>query len=382
MFTKVLILSTSVGAGHVRAAEALEHAFLELDAAREVRQADALAYANKMYSRLYVKGTSYMVNRMPTVAGWLYTALDKPWRNERQRTAFDRLNTRPLVGLLQQYQPELVVCTHFLPAGILSSLKATDLRTPRQTTVITDLDVHAIWLTRGCDHYFVALDEARSRLEGCGIAADHISVTGIPVDPVFSRPKSQRDMRHKHGLLPDRSTLLVSAGRLRPGPLDAIMTALATLRRPVQVIIVCGGNEAVRQRVERAVTRFAVDALVTVKIVGFSSEMDELMAASDILIGRPGGLTTAEALASELAFVIITPTPGQEERNADHLLAKGTAIRCQDLSLLADTIERLLDDTNRLQSMKESAARIGRPRAALEVVETLLRLRKSRWNSE
>jgi len=380
MFTKVLILSSSVGAGHVRAAEALERAFLESGAARDVRHVDTLKYANKLYSWLYVEGNSYMVHRMPTVAGWLYDALDKPWRNERQRVAFDRFNSRPLVRMLQEYQPEIAVCTHFLPAGILSSLKAADRRTPRQTTVITDLDIHAMWLSRGCEHYFVAIDEARARLEGFGIAAHQITVTGIPVDPVFSLPKNKSEMRHKHGLPDGRPTILVSAGRLRLGPLEHIMNSLATLRRQVQAIIVCGGNEEVRKRVEQSVTRLPADALVTFKIVGLSSEMDELMAASDIFVGRPGGLTTAEALASGLAFVIVTPIPGQEERNSDHLLEEGVAIRCNDLSLLAYKLERLLDDTKRLQSMKESATRIARPRAAFAVVETLLGLRGNRWN--
>ena len=101
MFTKVLILSTSVGAGHVRAGEALERAFLELGAAREVLHVDTLEYATKLYSSLYERANSYMVHRMPAVAGWLYDALDKPWQNERQRVAFDRLNTRPLTRMLQ-----------------------------------------------------------------------------------------------------------------------------------------------------------------------------------------------------------------------------------------------------------------------------------------
>jgi processive 1,2-diacylglycerol beta-glucosyltransferase len=378
MFSKVVILSTSVGAGHTRAAEALERAFLDLGAAREVRHVDALKYANRIYASLYVKATSYMVHRMPVVARWSFDALDKPWKNDRQRVAFDRLNARPLVRMLQDYQPEIAVCTHFLPAGILSSLTPSDRRTPRQVTVITDLDVHAIWLSRSCEHYFVALEESRERLKTFGIAADRISGTGIPVDPAFSLPKNKSEICDKHGLQENCPTILVSAGRLRRGPLERVMHSLMSLRRKAQIIVVCGGNEDLKKRVEQDVSRLSVDALVTFKIVGYTRDMDEFMAVCDIMVGRPGGLITAEALASGLAFVIVKPTPGQEERNADHLLEAGAAIRCNDLSLLTYKIERLLDDPRRLQFMKQSAARMGRPRSALDVVDTLLRLRGNR----
>jgi processive 1,2-diacylglycerol beta-glucosyltransferase len=378
MFSKVAILSTSVGAGHTRAAEALERAFLDLGAARQVRHIDALKYANRMYASLYVKANSYMVHRMPVVAGWLYDALDKPWKSERQRVAFDRLNTRPLVRMLQDYQPEIVVCTHFLPAGVLSSLTPSDRPTPRQVTVITDLDVHAIWLSRSCEHYFVALDESRERLKAFGIAAERISVTGIPVDPAFALPKNKSAICDKHGLLENCPTILVSAGRLRRDPLERVMHSLMSLRCNAQIIVVCGGNEDLRKRVSQDVSRLSVDALVTFKIVGYTRDMDELMAVSDIMVGRPGGLTTAEALASGLACVIVKPIPGQEERNADHLLEAGAAIRCNDLSLLTYKIERLLDDPTRLDFMKQNAARMGRPRSALDVVDTLVRLRANR----
>jgi len=209
---KVLILSASAGAGHIRAAEALEKAFKQSGATREIRNIDVLNYTNKVFRHLYSKAYIDMVNRMPEVMGWLYDHLDKPWKNERRRLALDRLNTRPLIKLLEDYNPDIAVCTHFLPAEILSWLKAKKRITCEQAIVVTDMDVHAMWLCRHYEQYFVALEETRVHMEKLGIDADKLTVSGIPIDPVFSLTKDKRAMRFKHGLSLDKTTILVSAG--------------------------------------------------------------------------------------------------------------------------------------------------------------------------
>src|SRR6267142_2342542 len=176
MFKKVLILSASAGAGHIRAAEAVEHAFIELKAAEEVRNLDVLQYTNKVFRNLYSKAYIDAVNRAPELLGWLYDYLDKPWKNERRRLAFDKLNTRPFVKLLQQERPDVVVCTHFLPAEIISWLKAKERISTRQAIIVTDFDVHAMWLVHHFEHYFVALDETRDR-KSTRLNSSHMSIS-------------------------------------------------------------------------------------------------------------------------------------------------------------------------------------------------------------
>ena len=173
MLKKVLLLSASAGAGHVRAAEAIEKAFKEVDdgEGREVQHLDILNYTNKVFRHLYSKAYIDLVNKLPEVPGWVYDKLDKPWKNERRRLALDKLNTRPLVKLLREYQPDLIVCTHFLPAEIVSWLKAKERLASRQVIIVTDFDVHAMWLVHHYEHYFVAIDEARAYLEALGIPA-------------------------------------------------------------------------------------------------------------------------------------------------------------------------------------------------------------------
>jgi processive 1,2-diacylglycerol beta-glucosyltransferase len=372
MFKKVLILSASAGAGHIRAAEAVERAFAQMHAAEEVRHIDVLQYTNKLFRHLYSKAYLEMVNKMPEVLGWLYDQLDKPWQNERRRLALDKLNTRPLVKFLKNYQPDIIVCTHFLPAEIISWLKAKERIASRQAIVVTDFDVHALWLCHHYERYFVALDETRVHMEKLGIPNAKLTVTGIPIDPLFALHKDKRAMRDKHDLQPDVMTILVSAGGFGVGPVEHILESLSGMRHPAQVVALCGRNQELKSRLDHLAASLSHAGNIKIKTIGYTTEMDELMSASDILLGKPGGLTTSEALAKELVFVIVNPIPGQEERNSDHLLEEGVAIRCNNLPALAFKIDRLLDDPARFAHMQAQSRRLARPHAAREVVNSLL----------
>jgi len=376
MLKRVLLLSASAGAGHIRAAQAIEKAFAEIGEEtgelREVHHFDILNYTNKIFRHLYSKAYIDLVNKMPEVPGWFYDKLDKPWKNERRRLALDKLNTRPLVKLLREQQPDLIVCTHFLPAEIVSWLKAKERLSSRQVIIVTDFDVHAMWLVHHYEHYFVALEEARVYLEALGIPPEKITVSGIPIDPIFARQKDKQEMRAKHGLATDRTTILLSAGGFGVGSVDALIAALMPLQHPAQIVAICGRNEELLQRLSRQAARLKSDATVLVKPFGYTKEMDELMTAADIVLGKPGGLTTCEALAKGLAFVIVNPIPGQEERNSDHLLEAGVGIRANNLPTLAYKLDRLLADPARFATMQANSRRMGRPNAAKEIVQQLI----------
>lgn len=360
-FNRVLILSASAGAGHMRAADALEHAFKKAKAAVDVRHLDVLQLTNKLFRRLYSKAYLDLVNSSPELLGWFYDYLDTPWKHDQRRLILDKLNTRPLVKFLRDFDPDMIVCTHFLPAEIVSWLKAKRRLASRQAIVVTDLDVHAMWLCRNYEHYFVPLEETREHLIKLGVAAQKVTVSGIPIDPVFSERKNQLEMRRKHGLRADVTTILLSAGGFGVGPVEHLVQALLEVKHPTQVVAVCGRNEELKTRIEDLNRHRPRSSKVSVKPIGFTKEMDEYMSAADMIVGKPGGLTTSEALAKGLLLVIVNPIPGQEERNSDHLLEEGVAIRCNNLPVLAYKIDRLLDDRKRLAAMRANVKRIARP---------------------
>lgn len=374
MFNKLLILSASAGAGHIRAAQAIEQAALRLNAAKEITHIDTLEYTNKVFRNLYSKAYIEMVNSAPEVLGWLYDHLDTPWKRERRRLAVDKLNTRPFMKFVKKYEPDAIICTHFLPAEIVSWMKAKEKLTAPQGIIITDFDAHALWLCHNYEQYFVALEETSVHLNKLGIWPDKISVTGIPVDPIFSEYKDKQEMRAKYGLHLDKPTILISAGGFGVGPIELIMKALLQSKHPLQIIAICGKSKELKQQMDSFAASLPLNSPISIKPVGFTKDMDEYMSASDILLGKPGGLTTSEALTKGLVFVIFNPIPGQEERNSDHLLENHVAIRCNNLPTLAYKLDRLLDDKERFLSMQDNAKKLACPSAAQEIVKKMLSL--------
>jgi processive 1,2-diacylglycerol beta-glucosyltransferase len=374
MLRRVLILSASAGAGHIRAAQAVEKAFNHLGTLSEVRHLDVLNYTNKLFRHFYSKAYIDLVNKMPEVPGWMYDKLDRPWKNERRRLALDKLNTRPLVKLLREYNPDFIVCTHFLPAEIVSWLKAKERLRSRQAVVVTDFDVHAMWLVHHYEQYFVAIEEAHVYLEALGIPQTKITVTGIPIGPIFAEQKDKLGMRAKHGLEEDRLTILLSAGGFGVGSVEPLIDAIKNLKHKAQVVAICGKNEELRKRLDKAAAKANASDNVQIKPIGYTQEMDEYMAASDLVIGKPGGLTTSEGLAKGLAFVVVDPIPGQEERNSDHLLEAGVAIRCNNLPTLPYKLDRLLSEEGRLEQMQAASKRLGRPNAARDIVNRVVEI--------
>jgi processive 1,2-diacylglycerol beta-glucosyltransferase len=365
---RVLILSTSAGAGHVKAGEAVAKAFAADDRVEKVVHEDALKYTNKLfrdfYSTLYFK----LVKNAPGLIGYFYRTSDEPWKSDAVRQQFDRLNTRALVKFIRQFDPDMIVCTHFMPAGIIAHLIETEDLRAQLSIIVTDFDCHAMWLSRIFHHYFVAIDETKVHLEALGLPSNRITVSGIPIDPVFAEPIDRAAVRKSYGLQPDLPTVLLSAGAVGGAPAELIVQRLEDgVRQEVQTIVICGRNEELREKVLKQVEgnpRFCV--------LGFTDRMAELMKISDLFIGKPGGLTTSELLACGLPLAIIQPIPGQEERNSDHLLEQGIAIKCNELTTLAYKVDRLLGDPARLAAMRRNALALGRPHAARTVVETLL----------
>jgi processive 1,2-diacylglycerol beta-glucosyltransferase len=372
---RVLLLSASSGAGHVRAAEALEKAFAARgDSVAE--HIDTIHYVSKLFKSVYDKTYISMVRRAPELMGLLYDRTDKPWENMRRRLALDRVNSGPLIRLLKRVQPNLCVATHFLAGEIIAWLIAKEKLAARHAVVVTDYDVHALWLVKTVDRYFVAMEESAEYLVRIGVAREKIRITGIPVDPLFATPLDRVAARRALQLDPSATMLLISAGGYGIGPVEQLVKDLVALQKPWQIVAIAGKAEKVRKRLEEIahVAGKLDSGAQRLVAVGFTKEMDKYMAAADLLVGKAGGLTTSEALARSLPMALIEPIPGQEERNADHLLEAGAAIRCNNLPAAAWKIATLLDDGGRLSRMREAAQRMGKPNAAAQIAEEALTL--------
>jgi processive 1,2-diacylglycerol beta-glucosyltransferase len=371
---KVLILSASAGAGHVRAAEALLKVCQAHPQVGQVQHWDMLKYTSRLFRHIYSQVYLDLINRAPKMLGWIYDTTDTPWRREKMRLAFDKFNAGPFLKAAAAFAPNLIICTHFTPAVLTAWLYENGRLPVRPSIAVTDFDCHAMWLTHSYQHYFVMLEETRAHMERLGIDPTCISVSGIPVDPVFMEEKTPEQARRRLGLDLHLFTILVVAGGYGVGPVETMIDELFRIRRRAQIVVIAGQGEELKQKLDQIAARRNGKEPVQMVVIGYTILMDEYMAAADLLLGKAGGLTTSEALARRLPICIVNPIPGQEQRNADHLLEAGAAIRCNNIAALAWKLERLMDDPNRLAAMRRHAAELARPAAATTIVNTLLEM--------
>jgi processive 1,2-diacylglycerol beta-glucosyltransferase len=365
---RVLILSASVGTGHNVAASVLEDAF-RAHPDVVVQSQDVLAMTNEAYAKLYSDTYQMVAKRMPWLLGWVYDINDAPFTNEQPlRKLWDMLNAQPVVRFIKEYQPDLCICTHFTPAGIVAQMMATDQLDTSLSVVTTDYDFQGMWLSQTFNRYFVAREESKARLIDLGVEAERVTVSGIPVRPVFGQPVNRAAVLDSYELRHDQPVIVVSAGAVGAGPALDIVMQIMKMRQPVQCVVVCGTNERLLREVEAA----TLPRAAMFRVLGYTDDMPNLVRVATLFVGKPGGLTTSECMATGTPMAIVMPIPGQEERNADYLLEEGAAVRCNDLATIAFKLDRLLADQERLERMRANARRIGRPDAAQIIAATAL----------
>jgi processive 1,2-diacylglycerol beta-glucosyltransferase len=379
MATRILVLSAAVGAGHVRAAQAVELALRRVLPDAHVRNVEVLGLTNAAFRRVYGKAYLDLVNKAPHVLGYFYDLLDRPSAtgrvsSDRLRLAVQKLNLQRFIRLLEAEPWDLIINTHFLPAEIIASLRKRDRLSVPQVTVTTDFETHRLWVNDPCERYFTATEEGALYLRAWGVPENVDTIaTGIPIHPSFDEPKDRGTCLARQGLVGDRPVVLQLAGGFGVGPIERIYRALLDVEPPLEIVVGTGRNEKAAGQLQAIVppTRHRV------KLLGFTDQIDELMGAADLVVSKPGGLTTSETLARGAAMVIVNPTPGQESRNSDFLLENGAAIKANNLATLAYKVTHLLRDADRLAGVKANARRLGRPRAAFDVVKRSLELIKT-----
>jgi processive 1,2-diacylglycerol beta-glucosyltransferase len=374
----LLIMSASVGAGHLRAAEALEAAFRQLAPGATIQRVDVLTLTNAAFRRVYARAYLDLVNKAPHLLGYLYDLMDRPpsprRRSDRLRLLVQELNLAPFIHFLEDQPFDAVVNTHFLPAEIIAALRSKGQLQLPQYTVTTDFETHRLWLNQPCEHYFTATEEGALNLQHWGVPAADVTVSGIPIHPVFSAPKERRTCLEHQGLVGDRPIVLQLAGGFGVGPVEGLYREILQIEIPLEVVVVAGRNE----RLQAQVATVEVPSRHRAKVMGFTDQIDELMLLADLVVSKPGGLTTSEVLARGAALAIVNPVPGQESRNSDFLLENGAAIKINNMGTLAYKLTGLLRDPGRLQHLKENARRLSKPRAAFDVAQRILNWTKQR----
>lgn len=362
---RIMILAAGVGSGHNMAAAAIESCLIDRAGVEAVQRLDVLEASNEVYRRLYDDAYFDLVEAVPWLVGWGYDRGDPPFKLGQATVWFDRLNNAPAVKSIKSFRPDVVICTHFLPARLMSLLMTRGSLMARMMVVTTDYDFQGLWLSSPFTHLFVARDETKAYLEALGLPGDRLTASGIPVRPELADPVKRTEILSRYGLRNDLPVLLISAGAAGGTYTRAIVDQTLRMRNPFQAVVVCGRNADLKREIKHTVAlrggRY--------RVLGYTTDMAALMKIATLFVGKPGGLTSSECMAAGLPMVLIKPIPGQEERNSDFLLEEGAAVRCNYETTVGYKIDSLLDRPERLARMAESARRIGRAGAAGQVTD-------------
>ncbi|MEP7155002.1 MAG: glycosyltransferase [Betaproteobacteria bacterium] len=368
---KILLLSVSAGAGHMRAAEALR-AFAGAHApAIEATHFDVMNFVPSTFRKVYTDLYIDLVNKHPAAWGYLYQATNDAQPDsfvQRLRQKVERLNTRALMREIETLKPDAIICTHFLPAEILSNAIRKERLDCPVWVQVTDFDLHRMWVHEHMAGYFAASDEVAFRMRAMGIAADKVHVTGIPIMPAFGQPQDRVACAKSFGLDPARLTILLMGGGAGLGSLDTVASRLLALPGNFQLIVMAGKNADALFALQQLATQHPGRLLAQ----GFTDKVEKLMACADLVITKPGGLTTSECLAMGLPMIVNSPIPGQEERNADYLLEQRVALKAFDPVTLEYRVGLLVNEPARLAEMHRNTRALARPEAGQRVIDTVL----------
>jgi len=365
---RILFLSASVGVGHTAAANAVACELKARYPDAEIQTVDSYKYAASVFSKVVADGYIGMVKTVPQLYRYIYDRAERAHDIPAFRRWVNQYTAANLRALVNERNPDVVICTHAFPCGVMSEFKQQFAPDLPVAGIVTDFVVHPFWIYPNIDLYAVATPEMRQALLARGVRADRIEQSGIPVDSRFGRRRLPvSELRAALGLPLDRRVVLMMGGGLGIGPIDVMVRALGRVDVPVAGVIIVGRNA----KLERRVLALAERTAYPLRILGFVDNVYDFMHASDVLVSKPGGLTSSEALAAELPMVLVKPLPGQEERNTRYLVSRRAALRVGSERELATTVAGLLAFPERRERLRARMDGLRKPDAARTVADRI-----------
>lgn len=366
---RILILYVSNNSGHQRAGLAIENALRRIDREIEIANFNYIGYKSPLWEKTVTYLYFSWIKVLPGIWNRLYDHVGVSkwispftrWINERQSRKFSRF--------LDWFRPDAVVCTQAFPCGVIASFKRKRNNGPKLMAVATDYIAHIYWVYDEVDTYVVAIEDAKTDLINKGVDAKKIKVLGIPIDIAFAQQNKRSQIAMKLGLFPEKTTVLIIGGGQGYGPLEEITTEIINLNLDIQLLIITGINEFLQKRLINAFGNIS-----GVKIFGFVTNISEIMDMCDVIITKPGGLTTAEATARGLPMVLTSPIPGQEEKNMNFFIRGRMAFAGDSPGEAAVMLKKFLLEPEMLKEYKKNIKGCAKPGSSLNIAREIINL--------
>ncbi len=315
---RLLVISLSAGAGHVRAAEAIKKTADQKYPGATVEHIDMMDYVTAPMKRAIVDSYELMIKNVPELWGFLY----KKSNTENVRARFGRLtktlrrlNASAFYKFIEAFAPDHIIATHALPGDMITNDRKKNM--PGVSLVVTDYDLHYFWIVPNVRTYFVATDKMRWKLLHHGVEAERVVISGIPIDPAFYEKPLNTDQKK-----PSVTAVLLLSGGQGLTHIDRLLETMFQSKKPLAIAAIAGKNNRLEHRL-RAITP---PGHIDLKVVGWTDRIHEYMQRADLIITKPGGITTTECIALGKPIIAIDPIPGQEEHNVQYILDHGHGV--------------------------------------------------------
>jgi processive 1,2-diacylglycerol beta-glucosyltransferase len=355
--------------GHHSATLALEATLRKLEPQAEILNINAFNYTNPISEKIVNRFYMGVIKRTPKVWEYLYDNVGVAKKIENIKKLIHKLNSPKLKNLFDRFKPDCVICSQAFPCGMVADFKKVYKADIPLVAVLTDYIPHSYWIYDTVDFYISPSEEVTDRLARKGVPQQKIKTFGIPFDPKFNEPLDRNKIMKKLRLEQGLPVVLIMGGGQGLGPVKTILRSLEKIKLNFQEIIVTGVNRKLHSYLKR-VKKYKKKICV----LGYVDYINELMSIADIIITKPGGITTSEALAQRLPIVIVRPLPGQEANNTEYLIRKQAAIKVSQPRHTHTVIDDLLRHPDKLEQLREAARQISKPNASLDAARLVLDL--------
>ena len=362
----------TTSSGHHRASCAIKQTISRLDPQASVVSIDAFQYTSRFVRWAIAYTYSSLIRHQPDVWEYLYDNPVVHRRIQQFRSLLHRYQASKLQRLLDTVRPDAIACTQAYPCGVVADFKKHHQLTIPLIGILTDYAPHLYWFHDTVDAYVVPSEQVKQRFLLKGVDPSKVKVLGIPIDLRFLETCDRASTALRFGLDPQQPVLLIMGGSGGFGQLRDIVLNLDTLPHPCQLVVIAGTNRSLVTWAQHQ--RFRHRVLV----LGYTEEIPSLMDLATVLVSKPGGLTTSEALAKRLPLVIVNPIPGQEAYNARYLLSQGAAVQAGPPETVRQTVRDLLENPDRLEALRRRNAELAHPMAAWDIAKLLFELAESR----
>jgi processive 1,2-diacylglycerol beta-glucosyltransferase len=365
---RILMMYITKVSGHRQATIAIQQALRKIDPSLEAPMVNGFGYTYPILEKVVNQAYMSVIHATPAVWDYIYDNPKIVKNSESIKNFLHKTSHDKIAKLFERYRPDTVVCTQAFPCGMVADYKTEHHLETKLIGVLTDFAPHSYWINKGVDYYIVPSIDTKERFIKKGVDADKIKVYGIPVRSKFAVQLDKHPIAASLGFEMHVPTILIMGGGQGLGPMKHIVASLSKMSIDCQIIVLAGTNKRAVEQLQRLAKRIRQ----RIFIQEFATNVDEYMELADIIITKPGGITTAECLAKGLPMVIVNALPGQERRNTDFLIKNGIAIRIDDTNDIGEEVEILLRSPEKLSAMSQAAYANARPHATDDIARLIL----------